>query len=262
MIREVQDRHPDTIFLSEAFTRPKVMRKLAKIGFTQSYSYFTWRNAKVELTEYLTELTQGPAREVMRPNFFVNTPDINPAVLQTGGRAAFQFRAVLAATLATSWGLYSGFELCEGTPLAPGKEEYLDSEKYQIRAWDWNRPGNIRDYIARLNAIRRDNPALHHFENLRFHTAWNDNVLFYGKATPEADNVIWCAVNLDPHNVQEATLELPLHQLGLDDGAGVEAEELLGGDTWHWTGRHQQVRLDPQLDPCAIWRVRPAARPF
>ena len=161
MIGEVLDRHPDVIFLAEAFTRPKMMKQLAKIGFTQSYSYFTWRNTKAELTEYLTELTQDEPKEYMRPNFFANTPDINPVFLQTSGRAGFQSRLVLAATLSTVYGIYNGFELCEGTPI-PGREEYLNSEKYEIKAWDYDRPGNIRDYVTRLNRIRRENPGAAH----------------------------------------------------------------------------------------------------
>ncbi|HSR73043.1 MAG TPA: DUF3416 domain-containing protein, partial [Kiloniellales bacterium] len=208
-----------------------------------------------ELTEYLTELTRHAPKEYMRPHFFVNTPDINPVLLQTGGRAAFQTRAILAGTLSSLWGMYSGFELCEGTPV-PGKEEYLDSEKYEIKAWDWDRPGNIRAYVARLNRIRRDNPALHELANLQFLTAWNDHVLFYGKMTARRDNILWIAVNLDPHNVQEATIELPFWELGLDEGAAVDADELLTGEPVRWLGRYQKISLDPKLNPCAIWRVR------
>jgi starch synthase (maltosyl-transferring) len=242
------------IFLAEAFTRPKMMRKLAKAGFTQSYTYFTWRHTKAELTEYLTELTQDVPKEYMRASFFVNTPDINPPFLQTGGRAGFQIRAVLAATLSGVWGMYSGFELCEATPV-PGREEYLNSEKYEIKAWDWDRPGNIRDYIARLNRIRRDNPALHYSTNLRFYQAHDGNILFYGKATAAGDNVIWIAVNLDPHVAHEAMLKLPLHELQGGGQGGVEVEELLHGDRMTWHGASQRIRMDPSFNPCAIWRV-------
>jgi starch synthase (maltosyl-transferring) len=256
LIREVQERHPDAIFLSEAFTRPKMMRKLAKVGFTQSYTYFTWRHTKAELTEYLTELSQHACKEYLRPNFFVNTPDINPPFLQTGGRAAFQIRAALAATLSSLWGMYSGFELCEATPI-PGREEYLNSEKYEIKAWDWDRPGNIRDYIARLNAIRRDNPALHELVNLRFYTAHDDNILFYGKMTRARDNIVWMAVNLDPHNAHEAGIALPLQELGLAPDATVSATELLEGTPVLWHGGAQFIRLDPRRNPCAIWRIAP-----
>ncbi len=259
MIRAVQERHPDAIFLSEAFTRPKMMRKLAKVGFTQSYTYFTWRNTKSELTEYLTELSQTPCREYLRPNFFVNTPDINPPFLQRGGRAAFIIRAVLAGTLSSLWGMYSGFELCEATPI-PGREEYLDSEKYQITAWDWDRPGNIRGIITRLNRIRRDNPALHDWWNLRFHVAHDDSVLFFSKMTAERDNILWVAVNLDPHAVREAVFELPLQELDLGEDAVIEAEELLSAERLRWHGPRQTVRLDPLVNPCMIWRVTPPAR--
>jgi starch synthase (maltosyl-transferring) len=259
MIRTVQERHPEVIFLSEAFTRPKMMRKLAKAGFTQSYTYFTWRNTKSELTEYLTELSQTPCREYLRPNFFVNTPDINPPFLQQGGRSAFVIRAALAGTLSSLWGMYNGFELCEAKAI-PGREEYLDSEKYQITAWDWDRPGNIRAVIARLNRIRRDNPALHDWWNLRFHIAHDDSVLFYSKATADRDNIVWVAVNLDPHAAREAVIELPLHEFGLADSAVIEAEELLADERFRWHGHRQTVRLDPLVNPCMIWRVTPPVR--
>jgi starch synthase (maltosyl-transferring) len=260
VIREVQDRHPDTIFLSEAFTRPKVMARLAKIGFTQSYSYFTWRNTKPELTEYLTELTREEAKEHMRPNFFVNTPDINPVFLQTSGRPGFRIRAVLAATLSPLWGMYSGFELCEGTPL-PGKEEYLDSEKYEIKAWDWDRPGNIRPDIELLNRVRRENPAMWQFTNLEFHPAWNDHVLVYSKMTTALDNAVLVAVNLDPHRAQGCQFELPLWRFGLDDQASIGVEDLLTGQRFAWTGKVQHVWLDPQHNPYAIWRLVPPGLP-
>jgi starch synthase (maltosyl-transferring) len=260
VIREVQDRHPDTIFLSEAFTRPKVMARLAKIGFTQSYSYFTWRNSKQELTQYLTELTREEAREHMRPNFFVNTPDINPVFLQTSGRPGFRIRAVLAATLSPLWGVYSGFELCEGTPI-PGREEYLDSEKYEIKAWDWNRPGNIRDDITRLNRIRRENPAMWDFTNLEFHPALNDQVMVYSKMTEARDNAILVALNLDPHRAQGCQFELPLWRFGLADNASIGVEDLLFGHRFHWTGKTQHVWLDPHHNPYAIWRLVPPGLP-
>lgn len=260
LIREVQERHPETIFLSEAFTRPKVMARLAKIGFSQSYSYFTWRNTKAELREYLTELTRLEAREHMRPNFFVNTPDINPRFLQTSGRAGFQLRAVLAATLSTLWGVYSGFELCEATPI-PGKEEYLNSEKYEIKAWGWDRPGHIRDDITLLNRVRRDNPALWQFTNLEFHEAWNDHVLVYSKMTKTGDNAVLVAVNLDPHQAQAAHFELPLWKFGLDDRATIGVEDLITGSRFEWSGKMQHLRLDPQHRPYALWRLVPPGLP-
>jgi starch synthase (maltosyl-transferring) len=256
MIREVQREHPETVFLSEAFTRPKMMRALAKAGFTQSYTYFTWRNFKGEIEEYLTELTQGPMREYFRGNFFANTPDINPEFLQRGGRPAFMIRAVLAATLSSLYGIYSGFELCEGTPLAPGKEEYLDSEKYEIRAWDWDRPGNIRPLITRLNHLRRENPALQEYDNLDFHLTDNDQVIFYAKRSPDGENLVFVAVNLDPFQTHEATLFFPLDEIGVSDTDHWEAEELLEGGRHFWQGSWQRVRLEPEF-PARIFRVRP-----
>ena len=226
LIREVQDKHPEVIFLSEAFTRPKLLKMLAKAGFTQSYTYFTWRNFKQELIDYLTELTQSEAKEYLRPNFFTNTPDILPTFLQTGGRPGFQIRLVLAATLSSVYGIYNGFELCEATAI-PGNEEYLDSEKFQYKVWDWDRPGNIKDCIARINAIRRENPALQELENLRFYPADDDSVLFYGKSTLDGTNTIFVAVNLDPFEPHQAVLEFPLQALGITAQPTFQVEELL-----------------------------------
>jgi starch synthase (maltosyl-transferring) len=256
MIREVQDRHPDVIFLSEAFTRPKMMRRLAKVGFTQSYSYFTWRNRKNEIIEYLTELTRTESRLYMRPNFFANTPDINPIYLQTGGRPAHQVRLVLASLLSPSYGLYNGFEICEATPL-PGKEEYLDSEKFELRAWDFDRPEHIKDDIRLINRARRDNPALWRFTNLNFLNAWDDNILAFYKITPERDNCIVAAVNLDPHGAHGADLELPLWEFGLPDDASIEAVDLAADRRLPWSGKMQHVWLDPAQRPYAIWRLVP-----
>ncbi len=259
MIADVQARHPETIFLAEAFTRPKVMNELAKDGFTQSYTYFTWRNTKAELTEYLTELTRTEMAEFYRPNFFANTPDILPPFLQTGGRPAFRIRLVLAATLSSLYGIYSGFELCENAAL-PGREEYLDSEKYEIRVRDWTAPGNITDEIARLNRIRRENAALHDWRNLAFYRADDDLVLFYGKRS--GDDFIFVAVNLDPFATHETTLWFPTGDFGLADDDPYEVEELLaGGPRVQWRGSPHGVRLDPQQNPAAIYRIRlPRAR--
>ena len=232
------------------------MYRLAKVGFSQSYTYFTWRNTKKELQDYLTELTTTAPRDFFRPHFFVNTPDINPIFLQTSGRAGFLIRAALAATLSGLWGVYCGFELCEATPM-PGKEEYLDSEKYQLRAWDWHRPGNIVPEITRLNQIRRLNPALQTHLGVTFHNAFNDAVLYYAKATPDRSNVLLVAVSLDPHNVQEADFEAPLWEWGLGDNGALEVEDLLNGGRAIWRGKMQHVRLDP-AHPYAIWRARPA----
>jgi starch synthase (maltosyl-transferring) len=254
LIREVHGRFPDVIFLSEAFTRPKPMMRLAKLGFTQSYTYFTWRNAKHELTEYLVELTRGEAREYFRPNFFVNTPDINPYYLHTSGRPGFQVRLVLAATLACNYGIYNGFELCEGRPI-PGKEEYLDSEKYELKAWDWDRPGHIREDIRLINRLRREHPALQQLQNLNFYNAWNDQILYYGKFTPDKQDFVLIAVNLDPHNPQGCHFEVPLWEFGLPDAASIDVEDLVTRNRFTWTGKIQHVLLDPNVRPYAIWRL-------
>ncbi len=256
MIADIRGRHPDVIFLSEAFTRPKLMYRLAKVGFTQSYTYFTWRNTKNEITEYLTELNSVPVRDLFRPNFFVNTPDINPPFLQTGRRPAFLIRAVLAGTLSGLWGMYSGFELCEAAPL-PGREEYLDSEKYQIRVRDFAAPGNIVAEISTLNRIRRAHPALQTHLNVSFYPAFNDQVLLYGKRIPGARDMILVAVSLDPHNVQDAAIEIPLWEWGLPDHASLAASDLMRGHSFVWHGKQQRVRLDPGELPFCIWRVSP-----
>jgi starch synthase (maltosyl-transferring) len=255
LIREVQEQHPDTVFLSEAFTRPKVMRYLAKCGFSQSYTYFTWRNTKWELTEYLTELTQTEVREYMRPNLFANTPDILHEYLQHGGRAAFQVRLVLAATLAASYGIYGPpFELCESRAVRQGSEEYLDSEKFQLCQWDLDRSGNIRDFITRINQIRRENPALHRNWNLRFYPIDNDQLLCYGKTTP--DNIILVAVNLDPHHTQAGFVQVPLADLGAGPGETYQLHDLISDARYLWHGERNFIRLAPQVCPAHVFRVR------
>ncbi|MGB9367879.1 MAG: alpha-1,4-glucan--maltose-1-phosphate maltosyltransferase [Xanthobacteraceae bacterium] len=256
MIADVRARYPDVIFLSEAFTRPKMMYRLAKIGFSQSYTYFTWRNTKQEFIEYLTELTTTEVKEFFRPHFFVNTPDINPYFLQTSGRPGFLLRAALAATLSGLWGVYSGFELCESEPL-PGREEYLDSEKYEIRIRDHNAPGNIVREIATLNRIRKAHPALQSHLGVTFYNAFNDQVLLYGKRAPGSADMILIAVSFDPHNVQDATFELPLWEWKLPDHGSLYVEDLMRGGSSIWTGKLQRVRLDPADLPFAIWRVAP-----
>jgi starch synthase (maltosyl-transferring) len=253
VIAEVKGRHPDAIFLSEAFTRPKMMKALAKAGFDQSYTYFTWRNFKHEIEEYLKELTQGPTAEYMLGNLWPNTPDILPEQLQQGGRPAFLSRAALAATLSSSWGIYSGFELCEDRAL-PGKEEYLDSEKYQLVQRDFDRPGNIRPWIAALNRIRNEHPALQQYRNLRFHKADNDRVIFYSKMSEDRTSQILVAVSLDPFAPQEAILEVPLFELGIQPDEAYQVHELLSDERALWQGPTAQVRLT--LDkPAAIWSV-------
>ena len=258
MIGDIRARHPDALFLSEAFTRPKVMYRLAKVGFSQSYTYFTWRNTKAELRDYLEELNTTAPKDFFRPHFFVNTPDINPLFLHHGGRPGHLIRAALAATLSGLWGVYNGFELCEATPIKEGKEEYLDSEKYEIKVWDHDRPGNIIPEITRLNAIRRANPALHSHLGVTFHNAWNDNILYYAKANPDRSNVLLVAVSLDPSGPQEAEYELPLWEWGLPDHGTLEVEDLMRGHRFTLTGKAQRMRLDPADLPFAIWRVRPA----
>jgi len=258
LIEDVRGRHPDVIFLSEAFTRPKMMYRLAKLGFSQSYTYFTWRNSKQELVDYLTELTTTGVRDYFRPHFFVNTPDINPYFLQTSGRAGFLIRAALAATLSGLWGMYSGFEVCEAAPL-PGREEYLDSEKYQIRIRDRTAPGNIVAEIATLNRLRKMNPALQSHLGLRFYNAFNDQVLVYGKALASHEDMVLVAVSLDPHRVQEAVFEIPLWEWRLPDHGSLAAEDLMRGHRFVWTGKLQRVRLDPGDLPFAIWRIAPLA---
>jgi starch synthase (maltosyl-transferring) len=254
MIADIQGRHPDVLFLAEAFTRPKLMYRLAKLGFSQSYTYFTWRNTKAELTEYLTELTAPPVVDFFRPNFFVNTPDINPAFLQTAGRAGFLIRAALAATLTGLWGVYSGFEICEAAPL-PGREEYLDSEKYEIRPRNYAAPGNIVAEITALNRIRRQHPALQSHRGLAFYPAFNDQIILYGKRDPIDGSMVLVAVSLDPHIAQEAAIEVPLWEFGLADDASIQVTDLMHGENFMWYGKNQRIRLDPAESPFRIWRL-------
>ncbi|MGA5871418.1 alpha-1,4-glucan--maltose-1-phosphate maltosyltransferase [Streptomyces cinereoruber] len=258
VIREVNGADPDVVFLAEAFTRPAMMRTLGAIGFQQSYTYFTWRNTKEELTEYLTELSRETAAQ-MRPNFWVNTPDILPGYLQEGGRPAFEVRAVLAATLSPSWGMYAGYELCENTPLREGGEEYLDSEKYELRPRDWEsaeRAGRtITPLITNLNRIRRRHPALRRLRNLTFHEADNPQVIAYSKRS--GSNTVLVVVNLDPHHTQEATVSLNMPELGLDWHETAPVRDELTGETYHW-GRANYVRLEPGVTPAHVLALRPS----
>jgi starch synthase (maltosyl-transferring) len=257
LIAEVQRQYPDTIFLSEAFTRPKVMRYLAKSGFTQSYTYFTWRNTKPELTAYFTELTQGEVREYMRPNLFANTPDILPEYLQYGGPAAFHIRLVLAATLGATYGIYGpAFETFQHQAIRHGSEEYQDSEKYQVRHWDWEQPSVFRDFIARVNRIRRENRALHFDHNLRFYATDNEELLFYGKMLPDLSDVILVVVNLDPHHSQAGWVRVPLHELNLNQNETYQVHDLLTGARYLWHGENNFVQLDPRSTPAHILRLR------
>ncbi|MFI9236757.1 alpha-1,4-glucan--maltose-1-phosphate maltosyltransferase [Streptomyces sp. NPDC053079] len=261
VIAEVGRTDPDVVFLAEAFTRPAMMRTLGAIGFQQSYTYFTWRNTKQEITDYLTELSRESAA-CMRPNLFVNTPDILHAYLQQGGRAAFEIRAVLAATLSPTWGVYAGYELCENTPVREGSEEYLDSEKYELRPRDWEsaeREGrSIAPLITALNRLRRRQPALRRLRNLRFHDADNDAVIAYSKRS--GSSCVLVVVNLDPHHTQEATVSLDMPELGLDWHESVPVRDELTGETYHW-GRDNYVRLEPgrSMAPAHVFSLRPSS---
>ncbi len=243
MIAGVKETHPDVIFLSEAFTRPKRMWGLAKLGFTQSYTHFTWKNTSHELRELFTQLHGTELVEYFRGNLFTNTPDILHEYLQTGGRPAFRIRLLLAATLSPLYGIYSGFELCENEPREPGSEEYLNSEKYEIRVRDWNAPGNINADIKLINRIRRENPALQIQGNLAFHATDNDNLLFFSRITWGNDLLI--VANLDPHRSQAGIVEVPVAQLGLGHTSEYQVQDLLSGDRYTWRGSRNYVRLDP-----------------
>jgi starch synthase (maltosyl-transferring) len=247
----VRRRYPDVVFLAEAFTRPKPMCYLAKAGFSQSYTYFTWRNTKWEITSYFNALAQGNIREYMRPNLFANTPDILPHYLQNGGKPAFQVRLVLAATLGAAYGIYSGFELCENAAV-PGTEEYLDSEKYEVKPRDWDRPGNIKELVARVNQIRRTNPALHSDATLRFHPSDNDEIVFYSKTHEEPRNRILVAVNLDPFNMQEGRVQVPIAEMGLAGRPSYRVRDLLTDEAFTWHDDWNFVRLEPDVRPAHI----------
>ncbi|WP_030720735.1 alpha-1,4-glucan--maltose-1-phosphate maltosyltransferase [Streptomyces sp. NRRL S-237] len=253
VIADINKSDPDVIFLAEAFTRPAMMRALAAVGFQQSYTYFTWRNTKAELTEYLTELADTPSASVMRPNFFVNTPDILHEYLQHGGRPAFEVRAVLAATLSPAWGVYAGYELCENTPVREGSEEYLNSEKYEFRPRDWaaaDRTGEtIAPLITSLNRLRRRNPALQQLRDIHFHSTDNEQVIAYSKHA--GANSVLVVVNLDPHHTQEATVSLDMPVLGLDWHGSLAVRDELTGETYHW-GRANYVRLEPGRTPAHV----------
>ncbi len=261
VIAEIRKEYPETILLSEAFTRPKVMYRLAKLGFTQSYTYFTWRNTKSELTQYLTELTQTEVCEYFRPNFWPNTPDILPEYLQYDGRPAFAIRLVLAATLSSNYGIYGpAFELLENTPLAPGREEYLHSEKYEIKRWNLDRPESLRDFIARVNRIRRENPALQSNQRLRFHDIDNDQLIAYSKSTEDFSNLIVVVVNLDPFHTQSGWLQLPLEEFRLDVRQSFQVHDLLANARFFWQGGRNYVELNPYVAPAHIFLVRRKVR--
>jgi starch synthase (maltosyl-transferring) len=261
LIAEVKRRHPEAIFLSEAFTRPKVMHRLAKLGFTQSYTYFTWRNTRHELREYFTELCLGPSREYFRPNVWPNTPDILPEYLQVGGRAAFMTRVVLAATLSANYGIYGpAFELMEHEPREPGSEEYRDSEKYQLRRWDLDRSDSLAPFVRRLNEIRRAHRALQFDHSLRWLEIDNDQMIAYAKLLEGSDDAIVVVANLDPYHVHTAWLEMPLEELRIDPGQAYRMDDLLGGGSYLWEGRRNFVKLDPNGVVAHVFALRRRVR--
>ena len=260
LIAEVRRDHPDVLFLSEAFTRPKVMYRLAKVGFSQSYTYFTWRNTKREITEYLTELTRTEVREFFRPNFWPNTPDILPEFLQLDGRPAFVIRLALAATLSSSYGIYGPvFELGLNRAAA-GREEYLDSEKYEVR--DWSKEGEppLRALVTRINRIRRENRAFHSVNNLRFFDVDNDSLIAYGKATDDLSNIVLVVVNLDPFHVQSGWVTVPVEDLGVPAGQPYLVFDLISQDKYLWQGGKNYVELHPDRLPIHIFRIHKRLR--
>ena len=261
LITEVKVSYPDVIFLSEAFTRPKAMYQLAKLGFTQSYTYFAWRNTKWELTQYFTELTQTEVREYFHPNLWPNTPDILTEYLQFGGRPAFISRLVLAATLGASYGIYGpAFELCETLPREPGSEEYLDSEKYEIKNWHIANADSLKDFIGRVNRIRRENPALQGDWSLRFHEVDNEQLICYSKRTDDHSDVVLVVVNLNPHHTQSGWIEFPLKELGIDPQKPYQMHDLLSDARYLWQGSRNYVELNPQFVPAHIFRIRRRVR--
>ncbi len=261
LIGELKAEHPDLILLSEAFTRPKVMYRLAKVGFTQSYTYFAWRTSKWELTQYFTELTQSQVAEFFRPSLWPNTPDILTEQLQTGGRATFVTRLILAATLGASYGIYGpGFELMETRPLREGSEEYLDSEKYQVRRWDLSDPSSLSELIAKVNRIRHQNPALHTDRTLRFHDVDNGSLIAYSKRSPDGSNLILTVVNLDPHNTQAGWVHIPLDDMEIDPLQTFQVHDLVSEQRFQWHGERNFVELNPNVLPAHVFRVRQRAR--
>ena len=256
-IAEVRKEYPDAIFLAEAFTRPKVMYRLAKLGFSQSYSYFAWRNTSAELTDYFTELSQSAVAEYFRPNLWPTTPDILTEYLQFGGRPAFMARLVLAAMLGANYGIYGpAFELCENVAREPGSEEFLNSEKYQLRHWDLAKPDSLKEIIALVNRIRRDNPALHGDRSLRFHPVDNSQLICFSKQSDDLTNAIVVVVNLDPHHSQSGWVELDAELLGLEPKQPYQMHELLTGARYLWHGARNFLQLDPLSMPAQIFRVR------
>jgi starch synthase (maltosyl-transferring) len=258
LISDIKRDYPDVIFLSEAFTRPKIMYRLAKLGFTQSYTYFTWKNTKAELIQYFTEINQPDIREFFRPNLWPNTPDILNAYLQYGGRAAFRTRLILAATLSASYGIYGpAFELSESRPVREGSEEYLDSEKYQVRVWNIDDPNSLRDLISHVNSIRRGSPALQRHGALQFHSVDNDQLIAYSKMTQDLSDMILVVVNLDPHNTHAGWINVDVDQFRLGSDESYQVHDLLTDAKYVWHGSRNFVQLNPSVLPAHIFRVRP-----
>lgn len=256
LIGEIKSEHPDVIFLSEAFTRPKVMYRLAKIGFTQSYTYFTWRNTKSEFMHYMNELTKTEVIQYFKPNFWPNTPDILPEHLQYGGKPSFITRLILAATLSSNYGIYGpAFELCAREGIQ-GKEEYLNSEKYEIKNWEWDTESNIKEFITRVNRIRRENPALQTTGNIKFYEVDNDYFLFYGKATEDLSNIVLVVVNLDPFHVHSGWIKVPIHEFGIGPDHPYMVNDLLGDDKYIWQGERNYIEINPRVSPAFILRLR------
>jgi len=261
LIEEIHKKNPGVIFLSEAFTRPKVMYQLAKRGFTQSYTYFTWRNTKWELTRYFEELVKTEAREFFRPNLWPNTPDILPEFLQISGKPGFIIRAILAATLSSSYGIYGpAFELMESTPRDPGGEEYHNSEKYEIKKWDINKKGSLKNILKVLNKIRQQNPALHNNHTLKFHETENENLIAYSKYSEDFQNIILTVVNLDPYHTHSGWIHFPMSEFGVKNPDAFQAHDLLGGSHFLWNGPANYVELDPGVMPAHIFRIRRKVR--
>jgi starch synthase (maltosyl-transferring) len=261
MIAEVKNQYPETLFLAEAFTRPKLMYRLAKVGFSQSYTYFTWRNTKPELTKYFQHLVDSGVREYFRPNLWPNTPDILPEYLQNGGRAAFMIRLILAATLGANYGIYGpAFERCENIAREAGSEEYLNSEKYELKHWDLQSGWSLKDFIARINRIRRENRALHRDANLRFHETDNAEVICYSKATDDLSDIVIVLCNLDPFHKQSGWINLDLTSLGLDARKTFQAHDLLSEGRFLWRGAYNYFELTPESLPAHIMKVRKLVR--
>jgi starch synthase (maltosyl-transferring) len=257
MIGEVKDQYPEVLFLAEAFTRPRLMYGLAQRGFSQSYTYFTWRNTRQELTNYFKELEESGVREYFRPNLWPNTPDILPEFLQTGGRAAFMIRLILAATLAANYGIYGpAFELCENAARERGSEDYLNSEKYELKHWDLETPGSLKEFIARINRIRRENSALQRDDNLRFHATDNSEVICYSKATNDLSDIVIVLCNLDPFHKQTGWIDLDLASLGLDAQRTFQAHDLLSDGRFLWRGPRNYFELTPESLPAHVMKVR------